>query len=134
MRKTPLNRRTPLRRGTKGLAKSRLSRMSPEKKSWMALYRAQVEAEEKAGFVRCAESGELVRIEFRERHHVCRRLGHRIMIYVYITKGLHRWIEDNVKKAIEIGWIRKEGEGYPKDPNQFRPWQPGTCVNEHLLD
>lgn len=107
--------------------------MSKEKKSWVYEYRKQVAAEEREGWVICAQSGERVRIEFRERHHVARRVGVCIMIYVYIPRGLHRWIEDNAKKAVELGWIRKEAEGYPKDPNQFRPWTPGSCVNEHLL-
>jgi hypothetical protein len=132
MKRSPLKRNKPLKRGTKGLKKSRLAPVSPKRKSWLKQYQEQHAKDPE--MVVDAMDGRPRPKSRMTRHHVARRLGNRILIYVYITAGHHDWIERHAEQARKLGWLRNEGEGYPKDPKQPRPWFPGSCINEHLLD
>lgn len=109
--------------------------MSRSKKYWNALYERQVASERNfLGYARDAETGFPIHRSGAHRHHINRRLGQNILIYCYIEPEFHEWIEAHSRESRALGWLRNEGQGYPKDPNQPRPWVPGTVINEHLLD
>jgi len=129
-RKTPLKSKRPYRNGNKQL----LRRCADSKKDAQQRYDQQCAVENAKIWVRCAETGAVVRIETRQRHHVNRRLNGSLFIYAFITAGLHEWIESHSKKARELGWLRNQGQGYPIDKNQPQPWKEGTLVGQELLD
>lgn len=112
--------------------RQRLRKASVKKQSWNKLYYAQTEAD--LPIQACAMTGVRDYKENLERHHVARRLGQRILIYCYLTQKAHALIENNTVWARQQGWLRNEGQGYPKDDTQPRPWREGTLINEHLLD
>ncbi len=159
-RSGPIKRKTPLRRSRKpmkrvafkkgsalhGVSLLRHSRSPKFKRSvpdevkceprktqkdWEAEYREQWHND--LPYQRCAMTGKVMHKDSMERHHVARRRGIRILIYVYLFQK-HRWIEDNAKKARAMGWLRNIGEGYPIDPEQPRPWIGGTLIGEKILD
>lgn len=132
MKRTPLRRLTPLKKSAKPLKKTKLKKMSKDKAGRMEQYRKQHESD--PAMVVDAQDGRKRPKSRMQRHHVARRLGNRLLIYCYIQPGFHDWAETHVQQALKEGWIRKEGEGYAKDPNQPRPWYPGSCINEHLLE
>ncbi len=141
MRKGSLKRHKPLQNRSgllgpyKGLKRGKgLRKVASERKDIQAVYEGQKVKEKMIGTVLCSETGRPVWVETRERHHVARRLGKRLLIYAFITPRLHRWIEANSKKAREIGWLRNVGQGYPVDKNQPQPWKPGTLIGQDLLD
>ena len=109
-----------------------LKRASVKKQDWNQKYLAQIQADEP--IQTCAMTGVRDYKENLERHHVARRLNERILIYCYLTHKAHEFIENNTVWARQQGWLRNEGQGYPKDDTQPRPWREGTLINEHLLD
>lgn len=147
MRKTPLVRRVPLKRSGPISSQSLQKKTSPKKRSllkprsktrtaWDLEYRnAKLEDD---SLQRPVDRPDLIfhKENFRkiQRHHVARRLGNRILIYLYVTTEFHAWIESHAKESRALGWLRNIGEGYPADPNQPRPWPKGALRNEHLLD
>jgi len=114
------------------MKRSRLRRVSDDRAEWNARYKKQHESD--PDHVICAVTGNRVPKWKMQRHHVARRLGRRILIYCYVTPAFHEWIENNSALARQHGWLRNEGEGYPKNPDQPRPWFKGSLINEHMLD
>jgi len=109
-----------------------MRRVSKSKDKWLSQYLATRTAQKKQGWVICAETGKRVPYHSRQPHHINRRLKQNILIFCCITPGLHEWIEGHTKEAKEQGWLRNQGQGYPVDPNQPRPWK--HCYNEELLE
>jgi hypothetical protein len=97
-------------------------------------YSMRCEVEKSTGYCRCAETGQVVPIESRERHHIGKRQGMWVHVYAFITPGLHNWIEKHTNKARELGWIRNAAYGLVPNPNQPRPWKQGTLVGEEILN
>jgi len=121
MKRSPLTQRTPLKRG-KPLAK-----VSAKKQSWHDKYHAKTDEDKMIQHcANCGLSGNK-NGPWLERHHFRGRHGENIMHYVYICGpggcGIHRQIHDNGKLAREQGWLWKEYDGLPHDPNQKIPWE-----------
>ena len=108
-----------------------MKQVSDAKREWLRKYREQCQQD--APYQRCAMTGRLEHKDHLERHHVARRLGQHILIYIYLTAPAHRLVEENAKWAREKGWLRNIGQGYAIG-TQPKPWLPGTCINEALLD
>ena len=117
-------KRTPL------LRKTRLKHSNPDEHE--RAYKALRARQKKDGWVICGETGQTVPYSSREPHHVNRRLGKNVLIFTCISQGLHHWIENHSKKARELGWLRNEGQGYPINRTQPKPWK--HCYNEELLN
>lgn len=111
--------------------RSPMKQVSDAKKEWLRRYREQCHQD--APYQRCAMTGRLEHKDNLERHHVARRLGQHILIYVYLTAPAHRLVEENTKWSRENGWLRNIGQGYAIG-TQPKPWLPGTLINEALLD
>ena len=122
MKKTPLKRFSSLKRGTKGLKKSRLAHVSKKKKAWQALY-----SEAKAKFgpkVRCAQSGLLMHRHECDPHHPMGQQGEYILCFVWISKWFHRQVHDFGTQSRELGWLLAPYEGRAYDSKEPRPWKP----------
>lgn len=123
-RKTPLKRKTALKKG------KRLAPQSPAKKRWLKLYQESVAND--PILQRDAFSGKVVLKERLEIHHPFGRKNKYLLIYCYIDPSQHRWIHDHGGDARAQGWLQGPYEGKPLD-DRPRPWQAETLKNEHLL-
>lgn len=109
MKRTPLVRKTPLKRATKcTLRKSKLKPMSRGKSLWMALYKEA-----------CSRDGKQAD---QDRHHPMGRVGEYLLCYVVISKEKHREIHDRAKWARDVGWILSPFDGRPYEPTEYRAW------------
>jgi len=120
MKKVPLVRRSPLKRGVKGLKKTRLKPASKEKSSWLAHYRERKKLD--GHFVRCASSGLLMPVHLCEPHHPLGRVKKKLMCYIWISKTAHELIHDHGKQARACGWLLKPFYGGAYDPQERRAW------------
>lgn len=104
MKRTHLIRRTPLRRGTK-----RLARMSREKRAVQVRYDAM-----------CFMDG---KGRYADRHHPFGRHGLFLLCYIIRARELHdHWHGEGRKQAMRAGWLQPPFEGRPYDPAWPRPW------------
>ncbi len=121
MKRTPLVRKTPLRRSaTCTLKKTKLKPMSSAKAEWKELYKER--KRHFTSFVRCAASGLLMSKDDCEPHHPFGQVGARIMAFLWVSKAFHRQIHDFGKQAYTIGWLQPEFRGAMHDDNWPRPW------------
>lgn len=140
MKKTPLRRKTPLKRAgfkKKGIldtAHDKLSQLSRKpkrkrrsglrpvskaKESWMKQYREMCRTDTP---LQRDENGRLMHKDWLERHHPWGRIGERILAYVYITSELHEWIHAHSKEALSLGWLTPEYKGHVNSGKWPRPW------------
>lgn len=134
MKKTPLVRRTPLKKslrrlrktkikthGFPKLKKAKLSQVSSAKKLWLKKYG---DAKSSWGcYVRPADAS--LSIEHKDAcdpHHPFGRVGERILCFLWVTKQKHHDIHDNGTKARLHGWLHPPFWGMPLDLSIPRPW------------
>lgn len=131
MKKTPLTRRTPLKRSQKPLKKQTewlrrcaLKPRSTSKSAWEQRYQdAKVKDDT---LQRPVDRPDLLlhrtnRLRLHP-HHPFARIGDAILAYVYITKEKHEWCHANSKEAREQGWLQGPYDGRPVNPEAPRPW------------
>jgi len=106
MRKSPLKRKTQLKRSSKTLRKKRINPVSADKGKWLKLYRE----------MRAKDPTQL------EAHHPFARKKEALLAYVLVSREKHREIHDNGKEAYAQGWLQGPYYGWPIDPNHPRPW------------
>lgn len=102
-RKTPLTRKTPLKRTGK------LRPMSAKKKSMQTRYRLykenamqrQINEQGCTHCERCGNPGPV------ETHHTQGRIGENLLTFRLVCDACHRAIHANGKKAREEGWLAK---------------------------
>jgi len=120
MKRSPIARKTPLKRGTKGLKKSRLRKASPEKQSWTKLYTARKKQD--GQYVRCAASGLLMHVSLCHPHHPFTRWKDGLMAYLWISKSFHDHLHKFGTQSYAIGWLHPQHYGRRADPSWPRPW------------
>lgn len=131
-RKSWMKRGGPLKKGSRGLRKTRLKPRSTKAASWTRRYIAQHRSDHATQ--RDALDGELRDKDSMDRHHPFGRKKHYILIYCYLTPACHEWIHAHGTLAREQGWLQPPYESRPYDPDWTRPWKPGSLINERLLD
>lgn len=113
MKRSPLKRKTPLKRGNgHKLKKSKLRNVSTEKKKWNALYAL-------SKLQNPAPS------ELSEAHHPLGRVGDRILCWIWVERGLHEWIHEKSKEARSMNWLLPEYDGRISTGFEKRPWKSG---------
>lgn len=120
MRRSPLRRTVGLKRGTKGLKKSRLSPMSNKKKSFYAEYAKRRDAA--PDWVRCAFTGQIVHKFQCDPHHPFGRHGIFILLFFWVLKIWHNQFHAMATQSRALGWLQPPFEGKPYDPQSRRPW------------
>lgn len=127
MKKTPLIRRTALKRGKKGLKKSRLRKMGLNKQSWTKLYTVQKKAD--GDYVRCAASGLLMHVSECDPHHPFSRHKEGLMAYLWISKAFHQHLHNFGTQSSKLGWIQPSHYGREQTPDSPRPWPQTAETN-----
>ena len=121
MKRTPLRRRKPLKRGISQLSrKSKLAPISKEKARWNKLYNQK--KKEAHSFQYCAKCGMGDHKHRMEPHHHSGRIGHWIMEFAWLCRPDHALIHDEAKQARALGWLQNQFFGLPDDPQQPKPW------------
>jgi hypothetical protein len=115
----------------KCVRKKAIPAMSMEKREWDAKYKAKhrSDPDEVLAWDGVPKAdGTIFLVCFRgrksmlERHHVFRRWGRLIMLYRYVTRRLHAWIEANSKKAREKGLLFDVVRGELRNPSKHDPF------------
>ncbi len=101
--------------------KKALNKVSAKKRRWMDQY--VVQKIRGAEWQKCPHCVGYAHKSMMEPHHPFGRVKERLLIYVWICKGLHQWIHDNGKVARELGWIQPQFDGRKADPSLPRPWE-----------
>lgn len=121
MKRTPLKRKTPMKRGCPRLKKTKLKGMSDRKKEFESAYRYAKFAA--PSYVRTADKPfALERKDYCDPHHPFGRVGDKILAFLWITKSKHEDIHDRGKKARADGWLHPPFWGMSLDPSWPRPW------------
>lgn len=102
MKRTPLKRKTPLKRS------AAMNPMSPSKRAIQSRYKAAVRDAMHAqigriGFVACERCCKTAAVE---PHHPEGRIGDKILIIRLICRKCHKWIHENTKQARLDGWLK----------------------------
>lgn len=121
MKKSRLQRRTPLKRGTSKLKRTRLARVSVTKATWRQLYRMKRDGERKP-IMTCADCLGIFPGDQMEPHHPAGRHDARLLVFVWLCKSCHERCHHEAKWARSTGRILKEIEGGttgPNNPNYF---------------
>ncbi len=115
-----IKRKTPMKRGTCQLKRTRLKSQSTEKAKWAKLYIQK----KKDGdpFVKCEVCKSIGTKGMFHPHHPLGRIGERILRFVWLCPMCHSEIHDNGKWAREQGYLMPEFDGRPRPeghPNPF---------------
>lgn len=110
MKRSPIKRRTPLKRGTSKLKRTPLARVSVTKATWRELYRMKRDGERKP-FMICADCLGIFPGDQMEPHHPGGQSKARIMVFVWLSRGCHKRIHDRATWARETGRLLPEFDG-----------------------
>lgn len=103
MKRSPLKRKTPLKRG------KRLTPLSKSKKTWVDLY--QMRKSEAPLELECADCTAPWMKWNMEAHHPAGRMGVNILRFVWLCPPCHRAIHHKSKWARQTGRLLPEFEG-----------------------
>lgn len=104
---------------------------SPQKKVWDDLYRSKHQADPEiitAWDLVPQRDGNPFLVVFQtlkvrvDRHHVFRRHKWQILLYRYVTRRLHDWIEAHSQKAREMGLLYRVEKGNLINPSPQDPF------------
>jgi hypothetical protein len=121
MKRSRLTRKTPLKRGTVPLRKTRLRPVSLKKAEWRQLYRMKWQAEARPVML-CQDCLGRFPLSMMHRHHPASQRGALIMVYVWICEECHTCIHDTGKVSRVLGKILPEFDGRKSTestPNYF---------------
>lgn len=116
MKRTPLQRKTPMKRSTKPMR-----RVSVKREEWNRRYLASIESD--ADEQVCAITGMRAHKGHLTRHHPKGRLNERIMFYFYVTASKHNEFHARGEWAREHGYILPEMSGRQSEPDTPNPWK-----------
>jgi len=132
MKRTPLKRKTPLRRGNvatkvcRGVQndskprkiKVRLATVSKARKVQLELYFAATKAAKEADH-RCQRC--FCVSEALDAHHPYGRSGSWLHHFILLCRPCHEWVHENSNEAYAEGWLQPEYKGYVRTQHKT-PW------------
>lgn len=122
MKNTPLRRTVGLKRGTKGLKKSKLRAVGLNRKPWDDQYKARKAAD--GDYVRSAFSGIVLHRKTQaDPHHPFGKVRERILAYLWVEKDWHKHLHDFNNQSLALGWIQPQFRGAHNDGTHPRPWR-----------
>lgn len=123
MRRSPLTRKSHLKRGKSTLKKSRLKPVSSTRGSWLKAYEQSKKANQTNGYCRCAATGFLARVEQCDCHHPFGRgTKDRMLSWVWLLKAEHEKVHLFPSQSFSLGWIQPTLRGLPHNDTHPRPW------------
>ena len=114
-------KRSPLKRSTKPLKRSKLAPRSKKQATRIERYKAMLKKHARPVWT-CQKSGAKVPAEFIDFHHPYGRTGNNLFKVVALSRDAHDRIHSHPDEAYAQGWLQPEYRGNINNGNHPVPW------------